>query len=278
MEPTTPVTDGSNADRPLAGCCVCITRPAPGAAELIEPLRAAGADPLHTPVIEFASEGAASDDELCAAVDSVHAAGGWLILPSATAVRAFASRYLQRPGESGRVRNLPLVAVPGEGSAQTLMGAGIEPAFISPEPSGAALGEALPLQPATPVLIAGARATRPELPEALKRRGACVRHVALYSTRPCGDGLERLRERILAARAVRPPEHALALVASPSAVDAVLDTTGHDEPCGWVAIGATTAGRLIERGIAAERIETAEQPTTEALVRATIALAKRIRR
>jgi uroporphyrinogen-III synthase len=135
-----------------------VTRPRAQARPLVEALESIGATVVECPLIEIER---ISDEP-------VDAAGyDWLIVTSPNGADEIARRG----------RNLPRVAAVGPGTAETLRGHGIEPAFVPAESSQDGLLRELP-QPAGRVLFAAAEGARRGPVDAL---GADF--VPLYRTR-----------------------------------------------------------------------------------------------
>jgi uroporphyrinogen III methyltransferase/synthase len=145
-----------------------VTRPRAQARPLVEALERLGADVVECPLIEIER----TSDE------PVDAAGyDWLVVTSPNGADEIARRG----------RNLPRVAAVGPGTAETLRGHGIEPAFVPAESSQDGLLRELP-RPTGRVLFAAAEGARRGPIDAL---GADF--VPLYRTRlltpapPAGD-------------------------------------------------------------------------------------------
>jgi uroporphyrinogen-III synthase len=119
---------------------VIVTRPRAQARPLVEALERLGADVVECPLIEIERT---SDDP-------VDAAGyDWLVVTSPNGADEIARRG----------RNLPRVAAVGPGTAETLRGHGIEPAFVPSESSQDGLLREFP-RPAGRVLFAAAEGAR----------------------------------------------------------------------------------------------------------------------
>jgi uroporphyrinogen-III synthase len=147
---------------------VIVTRPRGQARPLVERLEALGAEVVECPLIEIER----TSDE------PIDAAGyDWLVVTSPNGADEVARRG----------RNLPRVAAVGPGTAETLRGHGIEPAFVPVESTQEGLLRDFP-RPAGRVLFAAAEGARRRAIDGL---GADF--VALYRTRlltpvpPAGD-------------------------------------------------------------------------------------------
>ena len=145
-----------------------VTRPRAQAQPLVERLEARGHEVVECPLIEIVRT---SDEPIdCAGYE-------WLIVTSPNGADEIASRG----------RNLPKVAAVGPGTAETLRGHGIEPAFVPVESSQDGLLREFP-RPAGRVLFAAAEGARRAAIDALH-----ADFVPLYRTRllapapPAGD-------------------------------------------------------------------------------------------
>ena len=149
---------------------VIVTRPRSQARPLVDALEAIGADVVECPLIEIER----TSDE------PVDAAGyDWLVVTSPNGADEVARRGV----------NLPRVAAVGPGTAETLRGHGIEPAFVPAESTQEGLLREFP-RPAGRVLFAAAEGARRKAIDGL---GADF--VPLYRTRllapepPPGDAV-----------------------------------------------------------------------------------------
>jgi uroporphyrinogen III methyltransferase/synthase len=149
---------------------VIVTRPRSQARPLVTALEGLGAEVVECPLIEIER----TSDE------PIDAAGyDWLIVTSSNGADEIARRGV----------NLPRVAAVGPGTAETLRGHGIEPAFVPVESSQDGLLREFP-RPAGRVLFAAAEGARRRPIEALE-----ADFVPLYRTRllapdpPAGDAV-----------------------------------------------------------------------------------------
>jgi len=149
---------------------VIVTRPRSQARPLVTALEALGAEVVECPLIEIER----TSDE------PIDGAGyDWLIVTSSNGADEIARRGV----------NLPSVAAVGPGTAETLRGHGIEPAFVPTESSQDGLLREFP-RPAGRVLFAAAEGARRRPIEALD-----ADFVPLYRTRlltpdpPAGDAV-----------------------------------------------------------------------------------------
>ncbi|MDO8562904.1 MAG: uroporphyrinogen-III synthase [Candidatus Limnocylindria bacterium] len=153
------------------------------------------------------------------------------------------------------------VAVVGAATLEAARRAGLEPDFVPSRPDGATLGRELPIPRGT-VLLARADRALPELPAALRARGAEVREVVAYHTvTPAPADVARAREALATLRPI-------VFVASPSGVDGLVELVGADlaRRARPVALGERTAARVRERLALDPAV--AGSPEREAIVRA----------
>jgi uroporphyrinogen-III synthase len=139
-------------------------------------------------------------------------------------------------------RALPCaIAVVGPATAARLRRLGREPDAVPSLATGASLAAELPL-PTGVVLLARSDRALDDLPSTLRARGARVREVVAYRSRPGADGdVEPAREAVAAGATI--------VFASPTAVEGfaadVCAEIGAD--CRVVAIGPTTARAVVRR-------------------------------
>lgn len=275
----TPSVSQMNAQPALHDCLILITRPSGEAGATAEALQAAGARVIACPAIEFGGLIEQNLAQIRPVLLALRDRGGWLLLPSPTAVRYFAELLARLQLEPADLSGLHIGTV-GEGSAAVLHEHGLPVDFVPPVPRGSSLAEHLPAEAGAPVLILGSRQTRPELREALARRGLMVQTLPLYAPRPCQSGLQSLRRALMDHPDGPRPLAVLLLVTSPSAVDAILDNLT-DPPdlfngAGWIAIGPTTLRRMADRGIDPGRMIESSHPRVEAIAEAAALLAARL--
>lgn len=250
--------------RPLFGRRVLLTRPAGTGDAIAESLCDVGAEVTQIPAIRFEAvdaEGVAS--ELLERLGALSSASGWLILPSPAAIRFFFAA-LAEAGKDARALGGIRIAVIGAASAEDLRSRGVEADFVPPVPSAAAIAESIPLsEGASEILIAGSANSRPELAQGLRARGASVHHLALYSTVPDREGLERIDE------ALERGAFDDVVVFSPSAASALSSLRYKPNPeqdaAGprWIGMGPTTAGAMRELGFSVAAVAAA--PTGQGL-------------
>jgi uroporphyrinogen-III synthase len=198
---------------------VIVTRPDRQAAGLLLSMVDAGLAPRSVPTIEV---------ELCHSLgldDALADLGRytWVVLTSANSVRAIdaaARRLGVDPGRQGRGTGAgPRWAVVGRTTARELALLGVE-ADLRPDAAGenaAELARRLPLEPGDTVLLPRSSLASPELPAALRGRGATVDDVTAYATWVAPASSRRLLEASMG----RQPR--AAVVASPSAAQGLLE-------------------------------------------------------
>ena len=259
----------------LSGWTVLITRPTENAEPVLNALRQAGSSAVSTPAIEFSSLVEGNRERLDSLLRRLRDEAGWLVLPSPNAIRSF-FEALGSPGRGPDPLGSVRLATIGAGSARALASHGRRPDFESPRPTGAALAQALPAKTDEPVGIVGSAQSRPELRQGLAARGLSVEFVPIYETIPSASGLARLRRRLEDLREARggslEKPKAILLVGSPSAVDAIAESTIHAEGLlegvVWVAIGPTTRQRLDRLSLASGPVIESASPEPEMLVQA----------
>jgi uroporphyrinogen-III synthase len=234
----------------LDGCRVLVTRSPGQAEELCALLHAAGAEVVELPTIAI---------ELA---DLTHTLPdlttyAWAVFTSPNGVRAVTVH---------RTRTWPRIAVVGASTAAAAEQAGLRVAFRPSEPRGAVLGEDLPIRPGDRVLLLRSDIARPDLPAALRRRGAIVDEVVAYRTTPRSEPAPEIAEGLATGRI-----DAIVL-SSPSSARGLVAACGRD-PSTYttariVAIGPTTAAAIAELGlpVAAQAAEPSDRGLFEALV------------
>ncbi len=249
--------------RPLFGRSIILTRDEEKDWEIADSLSEAGAEVVSVPLLKFEATGISA--ELVEKLNRLRQSGGWLILPSPTAIRFF-FEALKESGLDARALGGIRVAVIGERSARDLLPCGIRADFVPDEANAASLAETLPLSSADRMaLIAGSSISRPELAEGLRKRGVSVEHHSLYVTLPNAAGIQELN--VTLAHGSR---NSIVLF-SPSAAEAIAKNCGKGnapmaDAARWVAIGPTTAQAMRELGFKVHAI--CESPDAESLVEA----------
>jgi uroporphyrinogen-III synthase len=246
----------------LAGKRIVITRAAAQCEALSNELSARGAIPVVLPLISF---GEPQDfGQLDEAIRGL-ARFDWIILTSAQALRALATRS----GSIGRALiqkgGKPQVATVGPVSAEAAEAAGFEVEHVAHIHNGVALAEELGerLRDRTVLLPRSDRAN-PDLPAALKRYGARVTEVIAYRTLYPADIDQRNLQKVAKGKAEA------ILFFSPSAVQHFAELVG-SEPLSalenrvaMMAVGPVTAGAL--RKIGVRRILTSEDTSAESVL------------
>ena len=212
-----------DADRPLEGRTVVITRPRDLAASLVEQLEAAGAVPIVMPLIELVD--VASDAEIAAAVASL-TVGDWVIATSVGAARRVAPHLGSTEASVAAVgsttaANLPRTdLVAAEQSAAGL---------VSVFPAG--IGSALVVQ---------AEEGAPTMVDGLTELGWQVSQVITHrSSRLVPSAAQQMA--VLAADAV--------VFTSGTQADAWVDIFGTSTPLTVVTIGPQTTMKTQRSGI-----------------------------
>ena len=231
----------------LDGRRIVITRSAAQSEMLAKELSARGAIPVVLPLVSFADP----DDfaPLDRAIEEIQQFD-WIILTSAQAVRAVVKRgeelerSLMRSGSKLRIASV------GPVTAEAARHAGLPVEYVAETHTGAALAEELGdrLQGAKVFLPRSDRAN-PDLPAALKRRGAQVTEVIAYRTLKPTDVDQRNLRQIAegAADAV--------LFFSPSAVQHFAELFGGEQlralqdKLAITAVGPVTASVLRQAGV-----------------------------
>ncbi len=249
--------------RGLSGRRVLVTREREQGGDLVERLRARGAEPVHVPLLELRPT--ADPAPLDSALEELERYD-WVVFTSANAVRSVAER-LQALGRSPAELGSVAVGCVGPRTAQAARRLGVSvravpPEGFLPEDLANVMGRCGPLRDAR-VLFPRARGGRDALPEALVRAGARVDVLEVYAMERPEGAAAALR------RAVEGGLDAVTLM-SPSAVRHLAELLGERalrDLAGRalvVCIGPTTAEALRERGV--EPALVCKRPTAEALV------------
>ncbi|MDX6554009.1 MAG: uroporphyrinogen methyltransferase / synthase [Miltoncostaeaceae bacterium] len=172
---------GWRPEPPLAGRTAVVTRARPQASELSARLRVLGADVIELPAIRIAPvPGGAEIDAACAAIGDYRL----IVLTSVNGVDALFDRMAERGLDARAIDAGCAVAAIGPATAARLAERGVRADVVPERFVAEALLEALAGRPldGARVLVARARAARPELVDGLRARGAAVDEVALYDT------------------------------------------------------------------------------------------------
>ncbi|MCE5228072.1 uroporphyrinogen-III synthase [bacterium] len=265
----------ANAHRPtdqtpaLPRVVAVITRPARSDA-MAAAFIAAGARVELIPVTRLAVN--VDLDLLAIKLAKVVSTGGWLILPSPSAIEILLVAAKKIPDGKATLSRIRIAAI-GPSSAELLAQSGLADVFTPPEPNAASLARTLPAGPGAHVLIAGSELSRAELLAELGGREISAENFPLYRPVPDAPQLTRLHKLLLAAPDPLKPVR-MVVVTAPSAVDAIAgkmtETTWR--AAGWLAIGPTTMARLKDHLPAVAHAAQAETPDADALVRAASGL------
>ena len=231
----------------LDGRRIVITRSAAQSEMLAKELSARGAIPVVLPLVSFADpEDFAPLDRAIAEIQQFD----WIVLTSAQAVRAVVKRGKELERSLIRSGSKLRIASVGPVTAEAARQAGLPVEYVAETHTGAALAEELGdrLQGAKVFLPRSDRAN-PDLPAALKRRGAQVTEVIAYRTlKPTDVDQRNLRQMAEgAADAV--------LFFSPSAVQHFAELFGGEQlralqdKLAITAVGPVTANVLRQAGV-----------------------------
>ncbi len=231
------------ANLPLDGTRILITRTRQQASELAAQLESRGAETLLIPTIELAEPASWSAlDEALARLQSFD----WVVFTSANAVKSFCERalHLGLPGEPLRV------AVIGPATAKAAHACGLQVALMPPRYVAEALLEAMaPQVVGKSILLVRATDARDVLPQGLAAAGAMVTIADAYRNVVPEGAAESLA--VVLRDANRLP-HAITFTSSSTATHlfALLQTTGLTlDPSILIAsIGPVTSRTLIELG------------------------------
>lgn len=182
---------------PLAGCRVLVTRPRDQAADLVERLRALGAEPLAMPSIAILPAG--DTTALDTAIREL-AGFDWVVFTSANGVRLFCDRLQELGLEPSVLARCSLTAI-GPKTAEALGRVGLQPAFVPDTYMAEAVAEGLAGRGVAgkAILLPRAAIAREVLPDRLQALGARVTVIPLYHTvTPAGAQDDQLIERLLA--------------------------------------------------------------------------------
>src|SRR5262245_29352630 len=114
-------------------CQIILTRPAGEARAMADAMTRLGAQVCTAPVIEFVSFIEDNLERIAQILEELHARGGWLVLPSPTAIEHF-GEVLSRIHVHDDLLNGLHVATIGQASAAALQQAEIPLDFLPAEP------------------------------------------------------------------------------------------------------------------------------------------------
>jgi len=172
---------GARGQSPLCGKRIVITRPRSSSNELERMLSAAGATTIRCPMIRIVYP-TSNDalDEAIRKIDRYH----WLVFSSVHGVIGF-WRRLAILGLDARALGSCKVAAVGPATAKRLRRQGILPELVPPAFDGDALARSICESSSAPlgrVLYPCGNLARPTVPEALRRCGARVDAIEVYTT------------------------------------------------------------------------------------------------
>lgn len=239
-----------------------IGRPAGRADDLVAAVRAAGAEPIHVPLI--ATTAMTTSPALRAAIARLTAGRyDWVAFTSAAAVGAVLATL---GADTLRLPDTTRVAAVGAATAAALGAADVAVDLV-PEAPGSArtLAAAWPAdRPGSRVLLPCSDRASSTLPDALRKSGHDVDVVAAYRTEtlPIPESLaDRLARGEIHAALVTSPSTALALAAADGAATTAV-----------IAIGDPTARAAKRAGLRVAAV--AAEPSTAGLIAALAALAE----
>ena len=248
----------------LPGKRIVITRAAAQCEALSKELSSRGAIPVVLPLISFGDPEDFSP--LDAAIQKMEDFD-WMIVTSAQAVRAVSARCESLGRTMVQEKHKPQVAAVGPVSAQAAEAAGLKVAYVAESHSGVALaaelGERLRDRR---VLLPRSDRANPDLPLALKRRGAKVTEVVAYRTLHTADIDQRTLQNVAGGEADA------ILFFSPSAVQHFEELIGKgklnalEHTMGLTAVGPVTANALRKTGV--RRIFTSADTSTASILEA----------
>ena len=235
-----------NADKPLDGKCVVITRAVEQSSELKDRLEKLGAKVLLLPAVSFFEP---SDtvhlDQVIHSLERFD----WVFFTSANAVLFFADRCL-KVGRDVRAGKMPHYAAVGPATANVAVRAGFAVDYVAREFQGVALARELgaELKGKHVLLPRSDRAGR-DLPDLLREAGVEVVEAVVYHTGGIGPTepgvLEAVRERRVDVVAFY----------SPSAIENLCKELGAEimsrlgEQAAFAAVGLVTAAALRKAGL-----------------------------
>jgi uroporphyrinogen-III synthase len=255
-----------SADRPLDGKCIVITRALEQSSELKERLEKLGAGVLLLPAVSFfAPSDTIHLDRVIGSLENFD----WVFFTSANAVRFFADRC-HEVGRDVRVGKMPRCAAVGPATASVAAKAGFTVDYVAQEFQGVALARELAASVAGEnILLPRSDRAGRDLPEALKRAGAQVTEVVVYSTGGIGPSEPGVLE------AVRDARVDVVSFFSPSAVENLRAKLGAEvmsrlgERAAFAAVGPVTAAALRRAGlpVAIEASESTAESLATAIVK-----------
>jgi uroporphyrinogen III methyltransferase/synthase len=252
------------ASIPLAGKRIVITRSAAQSEAIARELSARGANSVVLPLVTFAEpEDSAALDAAIAQIDQF----SWIVFTSAQAVRAVVKRSGELKSVMNRTGGHIRAAAVGPVSAEAARGAGFSVEYVAETHTGAALAEEMGERlRGAKVLLPRSDRANPDLPPALKLRGAQVTEVIAYRTlRPTEIDQRKLQQ-------IADGEADAILFFSPSAVQHFAELFGSEQlrtlqdKLAIAAVGPVTANALSDSGVI--RMVVAGDTTAAAVVQA----------
>jgi uroporphyrinogen III methyltransferase/synthase len=177
---------------PLFGQRILVTRPKEQAGDLVEPLRALGADTIELPAI--AIENPESFEALDKSIRNLRRYD-WIIFTSANGVRRFLARMAATGADIRSINRAKLCAI-GPATAAELRRYCLQVDVMPQDYVAEGVAKALARKPlrGKRVLIPRACFARDVLPEALRKRGARVDVVEAYRSILPPDSVDRARD------------------------------------------------------------------------------------
>ncbi|NUT69962.1 uroporphyrinogen-III synthase [Pseudarthrobacter sp. C4D7] len=276
-------SSSSGSGTPLGGVRVLVTRSPERSGALLKALKAAGAEPVLLPLIDF--ERAPDQHALDVACDALAAgAFDWLVVSSATTVHVLMEKAAERGlGLAELIPSGTGIAAVGPATRRLLEAAGV-PVALTPPGEQSAAGLLAVWSGTGRILLPQADIAARTLAAGLEAAGRDVTVVTAYRT----VDYPAAAERRLAVQAEdgdggsRPPSYTLltpataatdiaegrigaVIAASPSAVRRIA-ALGPLAGCRLVAIGRSTADQATALGLGVAAV--AAEPTPEGLVAA----------
>ncbi len=252
----------AQAQHPLFGKNVLVTRSRTQASKLTQKLEQLGAACTEAPAIRIAppSDNYAAVDAAIAHIERYN----WIIFTSTNGVTEFFSR-LCSAGRDTRALGYASIAAIGSATAAKLREYGVEPDVIPKEYRAEGILDALKgkLSPHPQILLPRAEVAREILPDTLKENGASVTVAPVYQTVTADTDGAALRQRLEAG------DFDVVTFTSSSTVTNFVKLIGGTEPLRQVktaCIGPVTAETLTKCGITPD--VTADVYTIDGLVRA----------
>lgn len=227
MRVVAPKWTGVDVANPLKDRCVLVTGSATHIASMSMALREHGAGAEVLPTVKIETTPVALPDQM-----------DWLVITSKNAVPAIDWASVKAP-----------VAAVGEGTADAIRAAGVEPALVAKGPGAKQLATELADQGVVDkhLVCVLSNIARTELTDELAHTGANVSVLTGYTNSPEADIEAGLRDRIAGG------EMEAVTFASPSSVAAFVAMIGADLPAlsgaAMLAIGPTTEAAMREHGL-----------------------------